>query len=143
MTTRNLARLRPGIEGLTLPEFGNVSCSDRAMTEKEMSALSVSKLFVPSKMSSQSPLVFYWTNEEERKKRERNSRLLDRITYLLGPVFLFCSVAVNSLLILMLGTIGLAFSIVISHKYEQRARIRQQMADNNYLDLIYPSIERN
>lgn len=143
MTTRNLVTSRYEIEGLVLPDFSSESWGDRAMTEKERDALAVTRLFTPSKGLNRRLLIFYWTNEEERTRRAKRSRILDLSMYVYATAIILWSAAANNLAVLMFGTIGFACYVVLSHVYEERPRARQKIADGNYLNLMYPSIERN
>ncbi len=143
MTANSVKRYVIESEEWTLPISDSFASSDRRMTVKDREALGISMLSQAPNELNRKHFIFYWTNEKERKKGAKRMEIIDRATYIFVAAIVLGSVVLNSLLMLMFGTIGFAFYIVFSHIYEERLRARQKIADGNYLDLMYPSIERN
>ncbi len=143
MTTKNAVRIRIEDDGSMLRGLNRVSFSDRIMTAKDRAALVANGVAGLSGEISRRPFILHWTNQNEREKRARRSKVIDLTMYVYAVAVMLYSVASNSVSIFLLGILGFAMYVVISHVYEQRPRSRQEIADKNYADLISPTVEKN
>ena len=130
-------------EGRMLVNLNNVSHGDCPLTAKDRETLAVNTIWASTMGPDRKPFIYYWTNEAERKRIASRLKILEFAMYAFVGAILIYSVAAKSLFVLMLGLIGTGFYIALSHIFEQRAKARQEIADKNYLDLIFPSTSTN
>ncbi len=130
-------------EGRMSVNLNNISHGDCLLTAKDRETLAVNTIWASTMGPDRKPFIYYWTNETERKRIASRLKILEFAMYAFVGAILIYSVAAKSLFVLMLGLIGTGFYIALAHIFEQRAKIRQDIADKNYVDLVSPSMSRN
>jgi hypothetical protein len=143
MKTANEAVTRFEIAGHrpSAPRYDS-RCED-ALWLKDMETRAVGAHAVSRMTTYRNLFILPSTDESHSRMVSLKLKAMDSIVYILTCAAGIYSVAVNNLLVLMCGTIGLLSYVVVSHVYERRAGVRREMAEKNFRSLLTSWVSLN